>query len=325
MAKPETLEPGKAHMVLKGKNDWLFLTNDSNHVIDQMTGQRPLAPEDVEAWRITLMLRRAWLESIGSRYIFAVAPNKEAVFKDHLPDGIRLSDNRPVRQLQSAGIDLIYRPEKFRGAETYSKTDTHWNDLGGQRQAKMLLDACRQQGVEVGPLSAMDIELISQSHYGDLGRKLTPPQESEVILKRVKSRQAKVVFSTKISNTGSILVFEGADKSLPRGMFFADSFGGVGSVSDFIAQGFSRLVVLWQPHFDFRLIEEEKPDIVISQMVERFLTLIPNDVRSEKLSAMSGFAEKWAEAKAAEAKTAEAAGPEKKKAAAAAPKQPSKT
>lgn len=300
MAKSETFEPEKAHMVLKGRDDWLFLTNDSNRVIDQMTGLKPLGAQDVEAWRITLMLRRAWLASIGSRYIFAVAPNKEAVFDQHLPDGLRLSDNRPVRQLQSAGLDLIYRPEEFRGADTYSKTDTHWNDLGGQRQAEMLLAACRKQGVAAGPLSAMEMEFVTRRHYGDLGRKLTPPQDSEVILKRVKSRQARVAFSSKINNTGSILVFEGKDRSLPRGMMFADSFGGVGSVADFVAQGFSRLVVLWQPHFDFRLIEEEKPDIVISQMVERFLTLIPNDVRSEKLSVMTGFAEKWAEARQAE-------------------------
>lgn len=295
MAKPETLEPDKAHMVLKGKNGWLFLTNDSNRVIDQMTGRSPLAPEDIEAWRITLMLRRAWLRSIGARYIFAVAPNKEVIFREHLPDGIQISNNRPVRQLKAAGIKLIYRPDTFRGADTYSRTDTHWNDLGGQRQAEILLENCRRQGVAAGPLSAMEMGFVTDTHYGDLGRKLTPPQASELIRKRVRSRQAKVVFSSKTGNTGSVVIFEGKDKSLPRGMMFADSFGGVGSVSDYVAQGFSRLVVLWQPHFDFRLIEEEKPDIVISQMVERFLPLIPNDIRSEKLSTMAGFAEKWAD------------------------------
>ena len=297
-ASKERFEPEKAHMVLEGREGWLFLSNDSNRTVDQATGKRPLGDEDIEAWRVTLMLRRAWLATLGCRYIFAVAPNKESVFPEFLPAGLVLSENRPVRQLEAAGTGMIYRPEILRGADTYSRTDTHWNDAGGLRQAEMLLAECRRLGVAAGPLSAMEMSFKTKRHYGDLGRKLQPPRESEVIRKDVRRRLARVVFESGVSNTGSVVVFEGEDKTLPRAMMFADSFGGVGSVSDYLAQGFSRLVVLWQPHFDFRLIEQERPDIVISQMVERFLVSVPNDIRSDKLSRMSGFAEKWAQAAA---------------------------
>ncbi len=46
----------------------------------------------------------------------------------------------------------------------------------------------------------------------------------------------------------------------------------------FLAESFSRLIVVHQPNIDFTLVDTIKPDLVISLQIERFLLKIPNDV-----------------------------------------------
>ncbi len=287
----EALEPEKAHMVLEGRDGWLFLTNDSNRVVDQMTGDLPLPEQDIEKWRLTIEQRRFHARSIGAEYLFAVAPNKEAVFREYLPFGIPVSGNRAVRQMQDAGIDLLYRPDLLWRCKTYSKTDTHWSDYGGMIQAKQIIRMVLELGISSGSLDDLDCDFVTDTHYGDLGRKLSSPVRSEVLKKRLRTRRSKLIYNSRHQTTGTKLIFEGGNKRLPRAVVFGDSFGGIGSTFDFLAQCFSRLVVSWSPTVDFQLIEEERPDIVISQMAERFLIRVPDDIRANqyvpsKLSAM---------------------------------------
>ncbi len=274
----QVFEPEKEHMVLKGRDGWLFLTNDTNKVIDQITGNLPLSSDEVARWVATQQFREQWLASIGSQYLFAVAPNKEVVFANNLPEGISVSEHRPVTQLLSAGVPLLYQLSELSKPDTYSKTDTHWSDLGGKIQATEIINAVRAKGVRAGSIDAMVCDFTLNTHTGDLGRKVSPPAFSVVHLKRVYSRVSRVTHNSAHQTTGQVLIFEEYEKSdLPNAVMFTDSFGGIGSVVDFIAQCFSRLVVVWRPTIDFELVEKERPAVVIAQMAERFLIRVPDD------------------------------------------------
>ena len=72
------------------------------------------------------------------------------------------------------------------------------------------------------------------------------------------------------------MIFENTNHSLPKAVIFGDSFSS--QLIKFLAESFSRMVVVWQPNLDYSIILNEKPDIVISEQVERFLIKIPDDI-----------------------------------------------
>ncbi|NTF87481.1 hypothetical protein G6L46_10130 [Agrobacterium rhizogenes] len=271
-------EPEKAHMVLHGLDGWLFLTNDTNKVIDQTTGRMQLTDKQIVSWDRIISERRRKLDGINCRYLMVIAPNKESVRSDKLPIGVILSESRPVRQLQRRGIDIFYRPDLLEDEDTYSKTDTHWSDKGGHLYAKALIQHIAGLGLKPRPIDNAHYTFSPAIHYGDLGRKLTPPTQSSFIQKKMIERRSRVTENINgPRNTGKIIVMEGDDKSLPRAVIFGDSFCGVGSFCDFMAQSFSRTTFIWGTCLDHEFIGHEKPDIVISQMAERFLIRMPEE------------------------------------------------
>src|SRR5262249_54927122 len=58
------------------------------------------------------------------------------------------------------------------------------------------------------------------------------------------------------------------DSKLPRPILFHDSFGD-GLFGELLAQHFSRLLCIPSNHMDRELIEREKPEVVILEIVER--------------------------------------------------------
>ena len=59
------------------------------------------------------------------------------------------------------------------------------------------------------------------------------------------------------------------DPSLPRAVIFRDSF--VSRLVPFLSEHFSRAVYLWQNDFDANAVEQERPDVVIQEIVGRHL------------------------------------------------------
>ena len=68
---------------------------------------------------------------------------------------------------------------------------------------------------------------------------------------------------------GPDLVFEQEDTRLPRAVMFRDSFAIW--LTPLLSENFSHIRYSWQYTFDREIIERERPDIVIQEMVERVL------------------------------------------------------
>jgi alginate O-acetyltransferase complex protein AlgJ len=70
--------------VLIGKNNWLFFTE--SNLIDDFVGADPFTQAELETWRSNLEHKRDWLAKHGIRYLFVVAPNKQTIYPEYLPD-----------------------------------------------------------------------------------------------------------------------------------------------------------------------------------------------------------------------------------------------
>src|SRR5687767_13011287 len=85
--------------VIEGRSGFLFLTGDSNRVLDQHAGRLRLTAADLDAWKRVLEARVERARERGARYVFAIAPDTQSVYPEMLPVGIESVPTRPVHQL----------------------------------------------------------------------------------------------------------------------------------------------------------------------------------------------------------------------------------
>ena len=60
-------------------------------------------------------------------------------------------------------------------------------------------------------------------------------------------------------------------------VIFRDSF--TQGMIPFLAPAFSRCVFVWNPFVDYDLVSQENPVLVLNVMAERFLPVVPDDVK----------------------------------------------
>ncbi len=60
--------------------------------------------------------------------------------------------------------------------------------------------------------------------------------------------------------------------TLPRALVFRDSCAS--ALAPFLSEHFSRVVYVWQNNFDAGMVREEKPDVVVQEIVGRHLTYV---------------------------------------------------
>jgi alginate O-acetyltransferase complex protein AlgJ len=293
-----TVEPGQIDLpapvfdskYIRGKNGWLFLDEDANRVLDQHTGQLQFTPAELDRWRRVLENRVAWLAQRGMPYHFLVAPNAHAVYEEHLPDDVKTSSERPVLQLlghlQQTGSDagLIYPLEQLRRRReqaVYPRTATHWSELGAFIAYEVLMDEVVKT-LDVPRLSEDDIEWVEEEIGGDLGFKLDPVEYSALVYGDLKvPHRARLVSDNRVKRNGRRVEFEGDPDAAHTCLVVADSFAV--RVVPFLAESFRRLVFAHIPTLDYALVEEVRPDIVLTILNERFLVEIPEDVGAPDL------------------------------------------
>ena len=103
-------------------------------------GRDPFTQGELDRWRQFLVERARRYRDLGVRYVFVIAPNKESVYPEHLPDwiGPRIAPTRLdqlMAHMKSAPevtvIDLRSTLLAAKAASVvYSKADTHWNTRG---------------------------------------------------------------------------------------------------------------------------------------------------------------------------------------------------
>lgn len=272
--------------VLVGKKNYLFLHNDTNHVIEQTRGTYPLKELHCEKFSMIQIMRKYFLKSKNVQYYLLIAPNKESVYSQFLPDEIEKSPERIVtkiiRELRKVGFkkisyseDLLIKESRVR--ETYSKGDTHWNYYGAYIAYRELIKLISYDFFNISHINESDINFMERDKKGDLLSKISDNHDSVIVADFHKTSYK--TFDNEIPNNGHMMIFENKNKALPTCIFFRDSFGGY--IVEYLAESFSKLIVLHQNNIDYSIVLKENPDIVISEQVERFLIGLPDDVHGK--------------------------------------------
>ena len=76
--------------VALGNGGWLYYTGAAgDKIIDRhVLGRDPFTHAELERWRMFLLERTRRFREMGAKYVLVIAPNKESVYPEHLPDWI---------------------------------------------------------------------------------------------------------------------------------------------------------------------------------------------------------------------------------------------
>ncbi len=276
--------------VMPGRDGWYYWLGEDGLSLDRhYRGVADFPQADVDATVAELIRRRDWLAARGIAYVVAIVPEKFTIYPEFLPAWVtRLQVPSPYDRVTAAmGADgrvtfIDLRPA-LRGAKArdrvYFKTDSHWNYNGAMvgyeaimRDVQRLLPPGRLPAI-VPPQRPPYVAGVD-FYSGDLVGMLGLPgriREDDVaplgkILAEIAGRCARRVDADSLP---LIETYVCDRPDLPRAVVYRDSMAI--SLIPMLAENFSRVVFVSSRKLDPALIEREKPDIVIEEMVERSL------------------------------------------------------
>jgi hypothetical protein len=266
--------------VTVGSDGWLFYTAEG--ALEDFKGERPFREGELVRWQYLLEARRDWLKDRGIPYLLVVAPNKETVYGDHMsrrvPRGASHRLDRWLDFLTSHSDVDILDPRALLSAarpqgDVYRRTDSHWSALGAWLVTEAIARRMAETFPGVRPLQPEDLETSTGPGAGDLAgllglNTLLSEYVTQLLLARPRAQPSGT--TTNISSWTTV-----DDASLPRGVFFHDSFGEV--QRPYLAEHFSRLQCAQIPEMDPEIVEAEQPQLVVQEMAERFLATTPPD------------------------------------------------
>jgi alginate O-acetyltransferase complex protein AlgJ len=290
-------DPGNSLFVMVGRDGWLYFSG--LEAIPRCMRTAVFTQQELENWRRLLEMRRDWLRARGGKYLFVVPPDKPTVYPEYLPDWLKPGTGpTKVQQLAAylkahSTVEMLDLSQALKEAKkirvAYQKTDTHWNAFGGFMAYRAVVEALARQipGLKPVPVDALGWEPVVTGKGGDLARIMGVADtqwETEavkpVVLKPLAELQ-HVYDPVRLPQSGmkeTWPFFTLNTNASGKAILVRDSFAG--SWYPYLGQHFREVIYLWKysndyPHYEWNrpLVEREKPDVVIDEMLERFFCM----------------------------------------------------
>lgn len=270
-------QPNSKFSALVGDEGWLYIWGIDS-LEEKVTGRLLATDGDLEAMGHNVGRRAAWCRKKRIAYRHLIGPDKSSVYPNHLPSSfprglVTLLDqctsewSREDRNIHFIDAAALLSKASF-GEQVYFKTDSHWNYRGALNVFNEIARSLSSDGIDMPGFYDEDVLITQKRRVFELGALADEPEMESFEFIRPAVVRSKVVFESD-SARGKIQVFENEDESLPRCVLFRDSYSSF--FMPFLAERCSRLTVLKARHCWYDLIEQEKPDIVLTQIAERFL------------------------------------------------------
>jgi hypothetical protein len=276
-----------------GREGWLFF-GDPN-AIAHFRGVDPLGPGELARWQRILEERREWLAERGIAYLVVLVPDKHEIYAEYMPPSLpRATNIRPLDQLaahlakhsdvETLDLRAPLLAEKHE-RRIYHRTDTHWNPVGAHAAYRAILERLRSMLPGLENARALRVKHSREQTRG-LGLASLVGLEDvfleEVLRAEPIDRRAEIArehregYERRVQTLAPFA--QGvADPKLPRAVMFRDSFAT--ALVPYLSEHFRRILYVWNRDVDPRVVAQENPDIVIQQIVGRFLGRRPRGIR----------------------------------------------
>lgn len=288
--------------VAQGKEGWLF---DAGSYMDYYRCTDVFSKDQLEQFQNLLEYRKQWLEEKGIKYFFVIVPIKANVYPEYLPGFVyKLRSQTKLDQLieqlsENSNFQILDLKPKLIDRKgdyfLYHKTDTHWNDLGAFFGATAIIDTLKHSfpGITSNNIGDFEIDTITLKGKVLAGMlnmndviletevKLNPKFKKKAHGGKPHSYPIPESFPYKPEFQ---LIQETNNDSLPKVLIIRDSF--TNAMKKYLSESFSRTVFIWdnwEYGLNKHIVETEKPDIMITIVVEKSLhNVLENASEEEK-------------------------------------------
>lgn len=257
--------------VVIGKNGWLYF----QETMDDYLGRNLISDREIHNCAKVIELIQEGAESKGCSFVMAIAPNKNSLYADNMPDRLVKERNENnfshlVPVLENYNVNYVDLHKLFKSKEKimYHKLDSHWNNEGATYACDALLDNLGKDHVDYTKESSH----IECNFSGDLKGMIYPKwnlMDNNVIYDKehsfsyvgnVRSTEDMIIETDNTSAEGSIIMFR-------------DSFGN--ALLPYVADEYQHGYFTKAVPFNIDLIDEYAADTMILEVVERHIpTLI---------------------------------------------------
>lgn len=304
-----TISPDRSAIL--GQNGTILLYEGGNKLFSQYQ-QANLTQADEsrsEQWTKLVADRVRHFQSAGIPFVQTIIPEKSTVLAHLYPVPVRT----PTRLLESLetwarihrdmlGPCFLSLHDSFRTAPVperlFLKTDSHFSARGAMETTLLMLTALAKQHFALGRAMTKIDALLSQAQSpraakriltGDLAARFfgVPlfEEDIDVSTETLLGHSSAVMLVEEIlppagSVNGRRMVWHHENAPLDlRVMACGNSFFERGSRCTGLSWWFKHLCrefhFVWSKELDYEYVERVKPDLVIAQTIERFLTVVP--------------------------------------------------
>lgn len=271
-AKIQTKLFGESNIssVIYGKNDWLYYSS----TLDDFAGRNKLTERELFNLAYNLSIVQDYLQKQDIKFVFTVPANKNTLYGENMPYYYVASDieehnaKRLEGHLKKQNINYISMFDLFEGEDEvlYQLRDSHWNTKGACLAYNSIMDFFNTAHNDYSSSKPVvkkndngDLNKMLYSFYGEL--------ENDYIY----STPRNYSFSDSDANVedGWLITENKAGKSTL--LMFRDSFAD--TLIDFMSSEFETAYYSKaQPNQLEKCIEDDKPDYVVIEKVERNIT-----------------------------------------------------
>ncbi len=263
--------------VIIGKDNFLFFTQ----TLDSFTGEDQLSKEEIDQICLSLKAKQNILEGQGIEFLFTVAPNKNTIYPDKMPNRYIKKPNTSNMEKLYAGLDsydinyVNLAPSLIKANDTYQvyhKLDSHWNNFGAAIAYEDIMNATQGLVPDKTYMTYADKNFTQvENHLGDLGAMHLPASDKrdiQVDYNLEKSYKSK----RPIVNLEAIEIITQNENADKRAIIYRDSF--FNAQINFFSNNYGYVQYSRKVPYDFTIPNAVSADIVILEIVERNIPLL---------------------------------------------------
>ncbi len=253
--------------VILGTDGWLYYAE----TLDDYEGVNLMDNRECCAAARTLSLMREYASGLGVRFLFAVAPNKNSLYPEHMPKRYAASENPGNAGRIFAGLDTLKVPYadlftlfKKQDEVLYFDTDSHWNNRGAALAGDYI---CGLMGLgDEGFFGSGNV--MQPMHSGDLYL-MAYPSGKRLEDDAVFNRPFTFTYDERFHSAEDLRIYT-SNKGKPGSLvMFRDSFGN--ALHPFMAERFGKAFFSRAVPYDLTALERENADTLVIELVERNL------------------------------------------------------
>ena len=279
-----TLKEIPDEQVVAGKDDWLFYVEkiDSDSIAEY-EGTDRYTVEEMNEFLHAALENQIRLGEKGIQTAVLVAPNKENVYSEYMPDRYVhhpvSNTDLLVEYLQNQGIRVFTPKEELVNLhldkQLYYTYDSHWNQLGAYVGVKCLLDfwGIPMEGLEERKITSYELkDNYHEGAWSDLahmaGLNYVFEDEAEYEVKDTIQIDWNMYAAEQYNKQVSHYINENA--RLAKKIFLiGDSFRT--AMIPALSEVFQEVYVIHRNDYTPEMMETVSPDYVVVEYVERYI------------------------------------------------------